>query len=191
MNKLEARMLIENTGNYEDSEIEEIMDVYEELTKHIGWEDNRRDKRFIVKFHDIFYYMDDEWEKEHERELEYLFEEFCEIQYDYVKGDLFDNGIDIDKLLTGRTVGHYEAFNVDMPNITEENIVELAQEFYDEYNYEGKECVKEQIYTVELLQELEDNYMEYWFELLGDTEFPKDKLKSMKEKYNNDKKKEK
>ena len=34
MNKLEARMLIENTGNYEDSEIEEIMDVYEELTKN-------------------------------------------------------------------------------------------------------------------------------------------------------------
>ena len=182
-------MLIEDTGNYEDSEIEEIMDVYEELTKHIGWEDNRRDKRFIVKFHDIFYYMDDEWEKEHERELEYLFEEFCEIQYDYVKGDLFDNGIDIDKLLTGRTVGHYEAFIVDMPYIGEDNIVDLAMGFYDEYNYEGKECVKEQIYTVELLQELEDNYMEYWFEYLVDTNILRSLLKEMKEKYNNERKK--
>lgn len=188
MNKLEARALIENTGNYEEEEIEEVIDVLEELEKHLGWEDERRDKRFIVKFHDIYYYIPDEWWSEHVEEFNYWFDDFCNIQYDYVKGDLFDNGIDIDKLLTSRTVGHYEAFNVDMPYIGKDNIVQLAQEFYDEYNYEGGECVKQQIYVAELLKELEDNYMEYWLEFLEDTTIPRSILKEMREKYNNDKK---
>ena len=59
MNKLEAQMIVENTGNYSEEDVEEVMDTYEELMKNVGFEDNRRDKRYIVKFHDIFYYMPD------------------------------------------------------------------------------------------------------------------------------------
>ena len=79
MNKLEAQAIIENTGNYDEDEIEEVLGVYETVLKHIGFEDKRRDNRFIVKFHDIFYYTPDECE---EIEMDRLFEEFCEMQYE-------------------------------------------------------------------------------------------------------------
>ena len=51
MNKLEARAIIENTGNYDEEEIEEVMDVYDALAKNMGWKDTRSDKRYVVKFH--------------------------------------------------------------------------------------------------------------------------------------------
>ena len=55
MNKLEARIIIENTGNYDEDEIDEILGVYKTVLKHIGFKDRRKDNRFVVKFHDIFY----------------------------------------------------------------------------------------------------------------------------------------
>lgn len=188
MNKLEARILIENTGNYVEEEIDDVMEVYEELEKHLGWEDERRDSRYIVKFHDIFYYMDDEWEKEHEQELYDLFDMFCNMMYDDTKEEENYNNIDVSRLLASGYTGHYQSFCVDMPNITEENIVELTQDFYDEFNYEGKEYVKEHIKEVEILKSLEDHYIEYWFDFLSNEEFPVKVLKKMEEKYNKEKK---
>ena len=189
MNKLEARVLIEDTGNYDEEEIDDVVEVYEELAKHIGWEDKRRDRRYVVKFHDIFWYMDDEWERENEDRLNFFFEEFCEQMCEMVEEEATYKNIDTKQLLTYRTCGHYETFNVEMPYIGEDNIVELAEQFYDEYNYQGKECAKNQIELVEILYSLEQNYVEYWFEFLENSEFPQKLLKEMREKYQKDQEK--
>ena len=189
MNTLEARIIIENTGYYEDDEIDDIIDIYEELKKHIGWEDKRSDKRYIVKFHGIFWYIPNEWYNGHEQEYVALFDEFCTQMREMVEDEAKYKDIDIDQLLARMACGHYQVFNVDMPYIGEDNIIELAQKFYDEYNYKGKECLNNQIELVDILYSLEQNYMEYWFEFLDESEFPQKVLKEMREQYNNDKQK--
>lgn len=190
MNKLEARALIENTGNYDEEEVEEVMDVYDALAKNMGWKDTRRDKRYIVKFHDIFYYMPNEWEEEHQEEMDSLFEAFCDDQIDNIEEDFYVCGIDADRLLTRQTVGHYRAFIVDIPYISEDNIAELAMQFYDEYNYEGGQCAEEQIYVMRTLKSLENNYMDNWFMFLECQEdFPAKVLKEMRDKYNKERRK--
>ena len=184
MNKLEAQALIENSGNYDEEEIEDVLDVYKELMKNVGFEDNRRDNRYIVKFHDIFYYMPDEAESA--EEVDGLFENFCYDQSEMIEDELKENNIDIDSMLTNYDVGHYRAFLVDIPEITKENAVDLAMEIYDEFNYKGKDYVKNYIYTVNLLQDLEDNYMEYWIEFLELNEIQENIIKEIKEKYKKD-----
>jgi hypothetical protein len=184
MNKLEAQALIENSGNYDEEEIEDVLDVYEELIKNVGFEDNRRDNRYIVKFHDIFYYMPDEAEAA--EEVDGLFENFCYDQAEMIEDELKENNIDIDSMLTNYDVGHYRAFLVDIPEITKENAADLAMEIYDEFNYKGKDYVKNYIYTVNLLQDLEDNYMDYWIEFLELNEIQENIVKEIKEKYKKD-----
>lgn len=184
MNKLEAQALIESTGNYIEEEIEDVLDVYEELMKNVGFEDNRRDNRYIVKFHDIFYYMPDGTEA---TELDVLFENFCYDQAEMIEDELKENNINVDYMLTRYDVGHYRAFKVEIPEITKDNAADLAMEIYDEFNYEGKDYVKDYIYTVKLLQDLEDNYMDYWIEFLEGNEFIDEKyIKEIKENYKKD-----
>lgn len=190
MNKLEARALIENTGNYEEEEIEEVIDVLEVLEKHIGYEDNRSDKRFIVKFHDIFWYTPEEFTN-----TEYfndLFDMFCNEQYDYFMEEIGGQGItktNIGDILNKRYCGHYQTFKVDMPYIEEYNIVQLAQDFYDEYNYEGGQFVEDYITVKNALQDLEDNYVAYWIQFLKDMEVDEKIVKEIETKYNKERKK--
>lgn len=191
MNEIETRILIEETGNYDELDVEVILEIYKQLQKHIGWKDERRDNRYIVKFHDIFYYMPDEWYEKHIQNYDNLFESFCEYTMDIVDEEEKENDIDSVWLLASRPVGSYRAYKIDMPEITEENILELAMDFYDEYNYEGGEYVEQQIKDVEILYDLEKNYMEYWFDFLQEGDFPKEILTEMREKYNKDKKGEK
>lgn len=184
MNKLEAQVLIENSGNYDEEETEYILKIYDELIKNIGFEDNRKDSRYIVKFHDIFYYMPDEVEA---AEVDGLFEDFCYEQAETIEDELNEKHIDIDYMLTRQYVGHYRAFIVDIPEITKDNAVDLAMKVYDEFNYEGEEYVKNYIYTVNILQDLEDNYMDYWIEFLEGNEFIDEKyIKEIKENYKKD-----
>ena len=184
MNELEARAIIENTGNYDGEEIEDVLCVYNILTKHIGFKDERRDNRFIVKFHDIFYYTPEEYD---EKEFDSLFEEFCEMQYEYVGELLNDKHIPIDEMLHPMYVGHYQGFVVDIPEITSENAVDLAMEIYDEFNYEGGVYVENYIKVVDILQDLENNYMEYWINFLEDNEFmPQKMIDEIKNKYHKD-----
>ena len=188
INKLEAQALIEETGNYDEDDTEYILDIYEELTKNIGFEDNRKDSRYIVKFHDIFYYMPDEYYKEHTQELDSCFEDFCWQENEFIEYELKEKDIDIDYMLTRQYVGHYRAFIVDIPEITKENAVDLAMKIYDEFDYKGKEYVKNYIYTVNLLQTLEDNYVDYWINYLEYNEtVPRKVLKEIKENYKKDK----
>lgn len=189
MNKLETRTLIENSGNYMSWEIDDMMEVYDELEKHLGWEDKRRDKRFIVKFPDIFYYMDDEWQKEHEKEFDYMFEDFCDIQYENVRDAIYDKHWTIENILHHIPCGHYPQFKIKMENITTDNIAELTMAFHDEYEYSAETCVKQQIFMVDLLKELEDNYMDYWFEYLKEEDIPKEIVEKMQKKYKEDQEK--
>lgn len=188
MGKLEARAIIENTGNYEEDEMEWLMNIYDTLAKHVGWQDKRRDKRFVVKFHDIFYYLPEEYDNER---IDALFEEFCNEQYEMLEDDAIERGVEIEALLTPYNVGHYQAFQVDIPEIAEDNIVDLTMKLYDEYSWQGGERAEDQIYVMETLKIMEDNYMEYWFDFLEQVEFDEKVLKEMKEKYNKDKKGEK
>lgn len=190
MNKLEARALIENTGNYEEEEIEEVVDVLEVLEKHMGYEDNRSDKRFIVKFHDIFWYTPEEFTNTNE--FNDLFDMFCNDQYEYFMEGMNVRGItktNVYDMLDSRYCGHYQTFKVDMPYIEEDNIVQLAQDFYDEYNYEGGQFVEDYIIAKNALQELEDNYVSYWIQFLKDMEVDEKIVKETETKYNEDLKK--
>lgn len=185
MNKLEAQVIIENTGNYDEDEIEEVLEVYETVMKHIGFEDKRRDSRFIVKFHDIFYYTPEDIENTDG--FNGLFDAFCSDMYEYIIGNADEKHIDIDEMLHPMYVGSYQAFVVNIPEITNDNAIDIAMRVYDEFNYEGKEYVENYIYLVGLLQDLEDNYMEYWFDFLDGNEYcTQQTIDEMKEKYHKD-----
>lgn len=185
MNKLEAQIVVENTGNYDEEEIEDILEVYEAVMKHVGFEDKRRDSRFIVKFHDIFYYAPKEIEDTDE--FDGLFEAFCNDMYDVITEEAHEKNIDIDEMLHPMYVGHYQIFVVNIEEITKDNAIDIAMKVYDEFPYEGKEYVENYIYLVDLLQDLEDNYMEYWFDYLdGNEYFSQKMIDEMKEKYHKD-----
>lgn len=189
MKELEIRMLAEASGNYYDEEdIDELIKVYRDVEKNVGFKDERRDKRFIVKFPEIFYYMPEEYEREHEDEINYLFGDFCDIQQEYIKDTLKEEGISVGDLLDQHSFcGHYQTFAIDIPEITEENAIEVAMNIFDEFDYYWDKYASNYVRTVELLQDLEDNYMEYWFEFLeGCDNFPKKLVNEMKYKYRKD-----
>lgn len=182
MNKLEAQIVVENTGNYDEDEIEEILEIYETVMKHVGFKDNRRDSRFVVKFHDIFYYTPREIEDTDD--FNNLFNAFCSDMYECVIEQADEKNIDIDKMLGRMYVGSYQAFMVDIEEITNDNAIDIAMKVYDEFDYDGKDYVEDYIYLVGLLQDLEDNYMEYWFDFLeGNEYYPQETIDKMKEEY--------
>lgn len=185
MNKLEAQIVVENTGNYDEEETEDILEVYETVMKHVGFEDNRRDSRFIVKFHDIFYYAPKEIEDTDG--FNGLFDAFCYDMYDNITEQAHEKNIDIDEMLHPMYVGHYQTFVVNIEEITNKNAIDVAMRVYDEFNYNGKEYVENYVYLVDLLQDLEDNYMTYWFEFLELNEYYTQKtIDEMKEEYHKD-----
>lgn len=182
MNKLEAQIVVENTGNYDEEDIEYILETYEELEKHIGFEDKRRDKRYIVKFHDICYYTP--YDENNEQKFWNLFDIFCEDQAEWLEEENKTEKIDEELMLTRWCVGHYPAFRVDIPEITKENTIEKAMEIYDEVGYRGQEYVKSYIFMVNNLQAMEDNYMDMWIEFLRDGEYIKEEsIKEIEDKY--------
>ena len=185
MNKLEAQIVVENTGNYDEEEIEDIIEVYETVMKHVGFKDNRRDSRFIVKFHDIFYYAPKDIEDTDT--FNSLFDAFCNDMYDNISEQADEKNIDISEMLHPICVGHYQAFVVDIEEITNDNAIDVAMRVYDEFNYDGKKYVEDYVYLVDLLQDLEDNYMEYWFDFLELNEYyPQKMIDEMKNNYHKD-----
>lgn len=182
MNRLEAQALIEADGYYEENEEDYILETYDELIKNIGFEDNRRDKRYIVKFHDIGYYMP--YDGDNETDFWNLFDLFCQDGIEWMDEENKEKGVDEEIMLTKWNCGHYPAFRVDIENITEENAAELAMKIYDEIGYRGKEYVENYIFMVNNLQAMEDNYMYLWFDFLRGGEYmPEKDIKEMEEKY--------
>lgn len=188
MHRLEVQAIVENTGNYDEEDIDYILDIYDDVMKHVGFKDERRDKRFIVKFHDIFWYTP--YKITETEEFSNLFDEFCKDQYEYIKENANCENINIDRMLTRYGVGNYKAFVVNMPEITDENAIELAMKIYDEVPYEKEKYASDYVYIINALQDLEDNYMEYWIEYLTDY-VTEDVIKEMKTKYEKDKEREK
>lgn len=190
MGKLEAQAIIEDSGNYDEEDTEYILETYEELCKHIGFEDQRRDSRYVVKFHDICYYSP--YDGDNEQLFWNLFDEFCNEQLEWMQEENEEEGIDEDLMLTRYNCGHYPAFKVDIPEITEENTIELAMNIYDEAGYRGPEYVKSYIFMVNNLQAMEDNYMENWIEFLRCGEYiPEETIKEMENNYKSDKERRK
>ena len=186
MNKLEAQVIIEDTGNYVEEEIEDVLEVYDEVIKHIGFEDNRRDSRFVVKFHDIFYYTPEEITNT--EEFNGIFDLFCNDQYEYICEQAEEEHISVDDMLAQMYCGHYQTFLVYIPEITSENAVDIAMKVYDEFQYgEGKYYVRNYVKMVKTLQDLEDNYMEYWIDFIKVNEYyPEETIKEMEDKYYKD-----
>ena len=186
MNKLEAQIVVENTGNYSELDMDYILKTYEELEKNIGFEDRRRDSRYVVKFHDICFYSP--YNENNEQEFWDLFDMFCNEQVEWMEEENKTEGIDEELMLTHYNCGHYPAFRVDIPEITKENTIELAMEIYDEAGYRGPEYVNSYIFMVNNLQAMEDNYMENWIEFLRCGEYmPEKDIKEMEDKYKSDK----
>jgi hypothetical protein len=188
MNKLEAQIIVENSGNYYEGEIDYVMDVYEDVCKHIGFKDTRSDKRYVVKFHDIFYYepTSKRYRKRYEKIVDDYFESFCEDQYEWLEGECHEANIDIDRMLTRQTCGHYQAFVVDIPEITQENAVYVAMDIYDGLTYgdDSDHYASDYVRVVGMLQDMEDNYMEWWLDYIeGNEAIPQKALEEVRKQY--------
>ena len=180
--ELEARMLLEQ--EYNEEHIEDIMDIYRDVMKHIGFEDKRRDKRFIVKFHDIFYYKPRDLEDDEDARFNDLFNEFCNERSKYIEEELREIGIDVDIMLTRYNVGHYRAFELYIQTITQDNALDITKEIWGRFLEDS--YASDYIYVVDSLQDLEDNYMEYWIEFLRDIDYPDAYIKQIEDAYNKD-----
>lgn len=190
MNKLEMQAIAEASGNYDEEDIEYILETYEELCKHIGFEDRRKDSRYVVKFHDICYYSP--YDGDNEQEFWNLFDMLCDDQVEWMKEENATEGIDTDLMLTSYNCGHYPAFVVNISEITNENATELAMNIYDEVGYRGAEYVKSYIFMVNNLQAMENNYMYEWIEFLRAGEhMPEKDIKEMEDKYKSDQERKK
>lgn len=166
MNKeLETKLLLQDRG-YSEYEIEEITEEYlPEVKKHIGFYDGRRDKRFVVKFHDICFFTNTP-EDMSEDEFNNLFDIFCNEQYEMTKDYIEEECWLTEQQIFGtHDVGHYRAFEYVLEEeLTEENLLEVTEKIYDEGlspNY-----IHDYVKIANYLQSMEDNYMENWLEFL-------------------------
>lgn len=155
MSELEACIVLENQGWDKDS-VDDIMDAYRAYARHIGWQDKRRDKRSVVKFHDIFYYTPEFPERDD------IFNQFCEDTAFYVEQTVDD----YTALTTRQTVGNYPALVLYTPEITQDNILELAIHAYEEFPYNTQQYIEDHITLVDAMQTLEDTYLDEWIDFL-------------------------
>lgn len=190
-NKLmETTMLLQAAG-YDDFDVEEIIDDYlPRVREHMGFVDERSDKRFVVKFHDVCYFTRPE-EGDMEQELfDDVFEAFCQNQYDFTK-ELIHEGCSLEErqIFKPVQVGHYDAFEyVQEEPITEENVLDVAMNIYNEGL--SPAYIDDYVKIVEHLQDMEDNYMTYWLEFLRDNEYiPEEKIKIIERRWEDYKKK--
>ena len=182
MKELEARAFIECETDYCEDDIDEIMDIYRRVVKHIGFEDKRSDKRYVVKFHDIIYCAPDGLYDEDEFIM--VFNDFCRMWAGLIEDTLADKHIYLDSILHNRCLGSYQPFILGIPRITEDNSLELSIDIFDEFGWKGIEYVDNYVEVVNELQDLEDNYMEYWLEHIEENKFfTKKQRKYFKDKY--------
>lgn len=168
-------------------ELEEFLEDYLPRVKaHIGFKDERSDKRFVVKFHDILYYTNtqdtnDEKADMTDEEFDSLFEMFCDDQYEGTKWLMSDNHMEEHSLFATYDVGHYRAFELIIPELTEENYLEKALEIYNEGL--SPSYIDDYTKLSDHLQDMEDNYMTYWLEFLKATEIPETTIKNIERRW--------
>lgn len=172
-NMLETRLLLQRAG-YDEYDIDEIIDDYlPDIKRHIGFRDERSDKRFVVKFHDILYFTNTDGDDKDmdEEEFDRLFESFCEFMYDGVECLIREQCLLTERQLfrTG-DVGHYQAFEyIQEEKVTEDNVLDIATEIFD--NALSPYYFDDYVKIVNYLQDMEDNYVEYWLDFLRDGEY--------------------
>lgn len=151
--ELETRILLSKRHNLEDSEVDEVMeDFFPVAMKYLGWKDERRDKRFIVKFHSIDwdYYEPD------------LFSDFCDMTYDWVKEEMSNRNLFEKDVLAGNC-GHYQQFILrDITEITKDTLADVLYIMFTDGTYPKK--LEEHIQTVNILWDLEQGYVDWWLE---------------------------
>lgn len=179
---LEEKIWAQNNFS-NDFEIEEFLEDYlPEVKKHIGFKDERDDPRFVVKFHDICFYtntQDTEDEKADMTETEFdsLFGTFCNDMYENTKQFMEEEGISEYKLFGAYDVGHYRAFEKIIPELTEENYLDITLEIYNEGL--SPEYINDYTKLSNYLQSMEDNYMIYWLEFLRIADIPEETIKNI------------
>lgn len=180
---LETRIILQQDG-YDSDDIDYIIKAYETLMKHKGFKDTRKDERFIVKFHRIFYY----WPTEVD---EFQFESFCRDMYEDTLAQLKeDQYVDYEDCLTMRpALGHYRSLKIKMDEITEDNALDLAQLFAFEYGSQVERYIEMHIKIVDVLQNLEDTYFKRWLDFayendLADGHMIKEAVKRYNKKHN-------
>lgn len=170
-----------------DYELEEFLEDYLPRVKaHIGFKDERSDKRFVVKFHDILYHTNtqdtnDEKADMTDEEFDSLFDMFCNDQYEGTKYVMEDNHMGEHSLFKRYDVGHYNAFELIIPELTEENYLEKALEIYNEGL--SPSYIDDYAILVRHLQDMEDNYMTYWLEFLRATDIPEATIKNIERRW--------
>lgn len=170
-----------------DFEIEEFLEDYlPEVKKHIGFKDERDDPRFIVKFHDICFYtntQDTANEKADmtEPEFDSLFGTFCTDMYNNTKQFMVEEGISDSELFSIHDVGHYKAFEKIIPELTEENYLDIALEIYNEGL--SPDYINEYTKLSYYLQNMEDNYMTYWLDFLRCMDIPEETIKNIERRW--------
>ena len=166
-----------------DFEIEEFLEDYlPEIKKHIGFKDERDDPRFVVKFHDICFYTNtqdtsDEKADMTESEFDSLFGTFCTDMYNNTEQFMVEEGISDSELFSIHDVGHYKAFEKIIPELTEENYLDIALEIYNEGL--SPDYINEYTKLSYYLQDMEDNYMTYWLDFLRCMDIPEETIKNI------------
>ena len=179
---LEEKIWAQNNFS-DDFEIEEFLEDYlPEVKKHIGFKDERDDPRFIVKFHDICFYtntQDTANEKADmtESEFDSLFGTFCTDMYNNTEQFMEEEGISDSELFSIHDVGHYKAFEKIIPELTEENYLDIALEIYNEGL--SPDYINEYTKLSYYLQNMEDNYMTYWLDFLRCMDIPEETIKNI------------
>ena len=170
-----------------DFEIEEFLEDYlPEIKKHIGFKDERDDPRFVVKFHDICFYTNtqdtsDEKADMTESEFDSLFGTFCTDMYNNTEQFMVEEGISDSELFSIHDVGHYKAFEKIIPELTEENYLDIALEIYNEGL--SPDYINEYTKLSYYLQNMEDNYMTYWLEFLRCMDIPEETIKNIERRW--------
>ena len=183
---LEEKIWAQNNFS-DDFEIEEFLEDYlPEVKKHIGFKDERDDPRFIVKFHDICFYtntQDTANEKADmtESEFDSLFGTFCTDMYNNTEQFMKEEGISDSELFSIHDVGHYKAFEKIIPELTEENYLDIALEIYNEGL--SPDYINEYTKLSYYLQNMEDNYMTYWLDFLRCMDIPEETIKNIERRW--------
>ena len=183
---LEEKIWAQNNFS-DDFEIEEFLEDYlPEVKKHIGFKDERDDTRFVVKFHDICFYTNtqdtaDEKADMAEQEFDSLFGTFCTDMYNNTEQFMEEEGISDNELFSMHDVGHYKAFEKIIPELTEENYLDIALEIYNEGL--SPEYINEYTKLSYYLQDMEDNYMTYWLDFLRCMDIPEETIKNIERRW--------
>lgn len=171
----------------DDYALEEFLEDYLPRVKaHIGFKDERRDPRFVVKFHDICYYTHTQDTKDEkadmtQEEFDSLFEMFCSDQYEDTKLLMEVGHMDERELFGIHDVGHYRAFEMIIPELTEENYLDKALEIY--VKGLSPSYIDDYAILARHLQDMEDNYMTYWLEFLRETDIPETTIKNIERRW--------